>query len=147
MLKEYLLTEISLRLISPNSDTPIGTEMWIYADSAPDGWQISSGSDDLLAVKGGSYAVGGTVDGDWSTPSHSHTLNSHGHSFSGTTTGYSGNIYGGRSPGEGNELVIYTHQHSISGTLSAPTPSSTATNGIVSTYRPESRVGIICERI
>lgn len=129
------------------SDTPLGTEMWIYADSAPTGWQISSGSDDLIAVKGGSYVTGGTVDGAWDTPSHSHTLNSHGHSFSGNTTGYNGSIIGGRSPGEGNELVIYTHQHTISDNFGSPTPTSTLTNGSVDTYRPESRVGLICERI
>jgi hypothetical protein len=129
------------------ADTPLGTEMWIYANSAPTGWAISSGSDDLIAVKGGSYVTGGTVDGNWATPSHSHTLNSHTHTFSGSTTGYSGSIYGGRSPGEGSELVIYTHQHSISGTLVGAAPGSTATNGSVSTYRPESRVGLICERV
>jgi len=131
------------------SDTPIGTEMWIYADSAPDGWSINGAAgDDLIAVKGGStYTTGGTVDGDWDTPSHSHTLNSHTHSFSGSTTGYNGNLYGGRSPGEGNELDIYTHQHTLSGTLAGVTPPSTATNGVASTYRPESRVGLICERV
>lgn len=129
------------------SDTPFGTEMWIYADSAPTGWTISSGSDDLIAVKGGStYTTGGQVAGDWSTPTHSHTLGGHGHTFSGSTTGFNGSLYGGRSPGEGSELVIYTHQHSISGTTGGPTPASTATNGTASTYRPESRVGLICER-
>jgi hypothetical protein len=126
------------------SDTPLGTEMWIYADAAPDGWVISSGSDDLIAVKGGSYAVGGTVDGDWSTPSHSHTLAGHGHSFSGNTTGYTGAIYGQRQ--NGNEIIIWTHQHTISGNFGGPTPTSTMTNGSKDTYRPESRVGLICER-
>ena len=143
----WLADDSDWKIAGQYVDTPLGTEMWVYADSAPDGWAISSGSDDLIAVKGGSYAVGGTVDGDWSTPAHAHTLAGHGHTFSGSTTGYSGSIYGGRSPGEGNELVIYTHQHSISGTLSSPTPNYTATNGQKSNYRPESRVGLICERV
>lgn len=142
----WLSDDTEWKIAGQYVDTPLGTEMWIYANTAPDGWTITSGSDDLIAVKGGSYATGGTVDGDWATPSHSHTLGGHGHTFSGSTTGYTGSLLGGRSPGEGSELVIYTHQHTISGTFGGPTPSSTVSNGSESTYRPESRVGLICER-
>ena len=144
----WLADDTEWKIAGQYVDTPIGTEMWFYADTgnAPVGWVPISAGDELIAVKGGAYAIGGTVDGDWDTPPHAHTLAGHGHTFSGSTTGYSGAIYGGRSPGEGNELVIYTHQHSISGTLSSPTPNYTATNGTVSNYRPYSGVGLICER-
>jgi hypothetical protein len=142
----WMADDIEWKFAGQYSDTPLGTEMWIYANAAPDGWDISAGmGDDLIAVKGGSYAVGGTVDGNWSTPSHAHTLGLHGHSFSGSTTGYIGSLYSGRQ--NGNEIIHATHTHAFSDTLDAPTPPSTVSNGSKDTYRPESRVGLICERI
>ena len=142
----WMADDIEWKFAGRYSDTPLGTEMWIYANAAPDGWAISTGmGDELMAVKGGTYAVGGTVAGNWSTPSHAHTLNLHGHSFAGSTTGYTGLLYSGRA--NGNEIIHSVHTHAIADTLDPPTPPSTVSNGSKSTYRPESRVGLICERI
>lgn len=126
-------------------DTPLGTEMWIYANTAPTGWTISAtvAGDELLAVKGGSYATGGTVDGDWDTPTHYHGLNNHTHLVSGSTGTATGGTASWRSGGD--EVVAY-HTHTLSTTSQIPSPTVTSTDGSVSTYRPESRVGLICER-
>jgi len=127
-------------------DTPLGTEMWIYDSSAPDGWSISAvAGDELLAVKGGTYAVGGTVYGSWSTPTHAHTLSNHTHSTSGTVGQNYSNSFGSNRSG-GDEVVGYHSSHTYSATSYTLTPSNTDTSGSVSTYRPESRVGLICER-
>ena len=67
--------------------------IWVYRNTAPDGWVVSSAlTDRVIAIKGGTYgATGGTTAGTWSIsgltnsatnlahthtgPSHTHTLN------------------------------------------------------------------------
>lgn len=130
-------------------DTPLGTEMWFYEAAAPDGWFISAvAGDELIAVKGGTYAVGGQVYGNWATPAHSHLMGSHKHYFSGATGAGSIAQSHGKGSGTPNHLSTYQHTHNVTATLSqAGSPNATATNGSSSAYRPKARVGLICERI
>lgn len=67
-------------------------KLWLYLNSAQDGWAIdSSVSDRVLALKGGStYTTGGAVAGSWTitgltAANHWHDLSNHTHS--GTTSG------------------------------------------------------------
>lgn len=129
-------------------DTPLGTEMWFYETAAPDGWFLSAvAGDELIAVKGGTYAVGGSVYGDWATPVHYHQMGSHRHYFSGSTG--AGSIAYSHGQGSGSShLIPYSHAHNVQATLSEPgAPNATQTNGSSSAYRPRARVGLICERI
>jgi len=58
-------------------------KVWVYRDSAMDGWAVdSSVTDRVIAVKGGSEAYnvsGGNLAGTWTQPSHSHTTPAHQH--------------------------------------------------------------------
>ena len=129
-----------------NSDIPSLTEMWIYANGAPDGWTINATpSDQLLAVKGGStYTTGGTAAGSFTMPVHQHNMNSHQHPSSGTTEAASpgANYEDGDAgaPGSGN------HTHPFTITTLGPSPGLTLSDGNVAGYRPESHVGIICSK-
>jgi len=128
------------------SDLPSGTEIWIYADSAPDGWTINATpSDELLAVKGGStYVTGGTAAGSFTTPAHSHDMNSHIHNVSGNT----GNEpHSGKDQGSGsNDCAAQPHYHPVNLNSGGASPSTTSIDGSSSAYRPLSRVGVICTR-
>jgi hypothetical protein len=129
-----------------HSDIPSTTEMWIYANGAPDGWTINgTPSDQMLAVKGGStYITGGTAAGSFTMPNHTHNMNSHVHSASGTT--------GSNSPGANYEdgdqgtIGVRNHTHGFNISTTAPSPGSTASDGAETGYRPESTVGIICTK-
>ncbi len=54
------------------------TKIWIYTNTAGDGWVIDSGvTDKVLALKGGSNAynrTGGGTAGTWTVANHTHTL-------------------------------------------------------------------------
>lgn len=133
-----------------NSDIPSTTEMWIYANSAPVGWTINATpSDQLLAVKGGStYVTGGSAggaQGSFTMPLHTHNMNSHAHSSSGTT--------GTNSPGanyeDGDRSVYGDRNHTHGFTVSAitPVPGDTSSGGDEDwTPRPRAHVGIICSK-
>jgi len=127
-----------------NGDIPIGTEMWFYANSAPDGWTLNgTPSDQLLAVEGGStYTTGGAAAGSFTMPNHSHSLNSHIHRFAGNTSTLNRYIH------KGDDYVagVGTHYHTYDIGSTGPSPSTTDSSGSVAGYRPESHVGIICTK-
>jgi hypothetical protein len=54
------------------------SKIWMYSNSATDGWVVySSVTDKVLALKGGSAAynrTGGGVGGSWTQPTHRHTI-------------------------------------------------------------------------
>jgi len=58
-------------------------KVWVYANSAGDGWVLDSSlTDRVIAIKGGSQAYntnGGAAAGSWTIAAHTH---SHTHSFS-----------------------------------------------------------------
>ena len=128
------------------NNIPLGTEMWVYADSEPDGWSLSaaSGNDELVAIKGGgTYTVGGTLKGaNFILPNHAHVMNNHAHSASGSLNAGVGN---GKERDDGSNRATRGHTHTLSISLGSPTPGSTSTDG-GSDYRPYARVGIICTR-
>jgi len=142
----WIATDSEWSGVGINSDIPSTTEMWIYANSAPDGWTIvSTTSDYLLAVKGGStYVTGGDTAGDFTMPLHNHNMNSHAHPSSGTTGSASpgANYEDGDqgTPGSGN------HTHSFSISTTGPSPGITLDGGNVAGFKPESHVGIICTK-
>lgn len=117
-----------------------GDAIWFYADTAPTGYTIVSGSsDELLAVKGGStYTTGGARAGTWQQadatldashiPAHTHTVSldvsansgSGGQFWAGSTTSRtSGSALGG--------AATSAHNHGLA-------------------WRPLARVGLVCER-
>jgi hypothetical protein len=67
---------------------PSSLKVWVYANSANDGWAIDSGvTDVVLSLKGGSQAynvAAAQTAGTWTQPdnawSHSHTVDGHTHS-------------------------------------------------------------------
>ncbi len=126
-------------------------KIWIYRNTAPDGWAIdSSVYDVVLALKGGTNAYnanGGTIAGTWTQPGHVHSM-AHTH---GGATGAGGSHshnrqsqYGGGFAGEGNPDLggITTtenpHTHAISSES-----GNTANGATVSTYRPAAAVGTL----
>ena len=58
-------------------------KIWVYANTAPTGWNIvASTTDALIACKGGSNAyntTGGQQIGTWTQPNHTHTGPNHTH--------------------------------------------------------------------
>jgi hypothetical protein len=124
------------------SNIPQNTIMWVYADSPPDGWSLyASPGDVLVAIKGGgTYTTGGSIQGNFNTPSHSHGLNSHTHVTSGTVNNSAGNSEGDNS---GVTAGVHNHNASIASTTAA---GSTGIGGSASGYRPRARVGILCTR-
>jgi len=128
------------------TNIPEGTEMWVYADTAPVGWTISSswtGNDELVAVKGGTtYTTGGALAGSFTTPAHSHVMGSHTHTATGNV-----NVAPGTVGADGGfNRAFYTHYHSVSLTAGGPSPTTTAIDGATTGYRPLARVGLICTR-
>lgn len=69
-------------------------KIWIYRDTAMDGWVVdTSVTDRVLAIKGGYNAYnisGGSLGGTWTQPSHTLTISeipSHAHRMAGYTAG------------------------------------------------------------
>lgn len=120
---------------------PTGEAIWFYADSAPTGYTIVSGtSDELLAVKGGStYTTGAAQAGTWTQADATLTaaqIPPHTHDTNATTSANSG---GGPT--------IYCYNSSN------PQTGSTATSGGSadphnhgSSWKPLARVGLICSK-
>jgi hypothetical protein len=152
---------------STASSIPSGTSMWFYEDSAPIGWSPNGtvAGDELLAVRGGStYTTAVTAAGDFTTPTHSHTISeTHNHqwyyyasesntyswdsdgstlikfndSHSGkTTVGLMSEITSADSKNEGDDMYTKLNGSSF----------DTDTDGAVTGYRPRARVGIICTK-
>jgi hypothetical protein len=142
----WIATSSKWRGVGISSDIPPTTEMWIYANAAPDGWTLNgTPSDQLLAVKGGgTYTTGGTAAGSFTMPSHQHDMNSHQHSKSGSTAGA---VPGANfEDGDSGTPTIGNHYHPYSVTAINPVPGLTSPGGAVAGYRPRSHVGIICSK-
>ena len=58
-------------------------KIWVYLNSAPDGWiQDSSVTDKIVAVKGGStYTTAGTAQGSWTMSGLTSSTDSHNHQW------------------------------------------------------------------
>jgi len=122
---------------------PQNTTMWVYADSAPNGWSLyATPGDTLVAVKGGgTYTTGGSIQGNFATPSHSHGLANHTHVAFGATGG-APTTQGADNAGN---VSAGGHTHNINiGSLAAA--GSTGIGGSSSAYRPRARVGVLCTR-
>lgn len=138
----WIADDTEWKLVGGLTGIPENTTMWVYADSAPDGWSLfASPGDVLVAIKGGgTYNTGGAIYGSWATPSHSHGLANHTHTSSGTV-----NLSLGNSEAEYSGNVASQHSHNVSiGTNAAA--GSTGIGGSSSAYRPRARVGILCTR-
>lgn len=142
---------------------PSGTKAWFYQNTAPTGWTLdATPADAVLAVKGGSNAYnanGGTQQGTWTQPNHTHSGVAHNHQwyhFTATNTDdqtYDVNgtlidfVTAGSSSGdhpvfasssEGrNQLELYT-SNAAAGT--------TGNGATAATWRPLAQVGIICTK-
>ena len=134
------------KLTRLNDGTPIpdyvpsGTDMWIYADSAPTGWTIQNSlGDTLLAVKGGStYTTGADSAGTWTQPDHTLTeaeIPAHTHTLSPLTTGL--NQRG---------VADTTCYRFATGTLTSSSYGGGGAHNHGDTYRPLARVGIIARK-
>lgn len=144
----WIADDVEWRPAGSFSSIPDGTEMWFYADSAPAGWEIVSGTDindELVAVKSnaGTYTTGGTTGGsNFTLPAHSHLMNDHRHNASGTANISTAE----RFEKEGDSGRAHrSHTHNLVLSVASPSPTSTGSGGNMD-YRPYSRVGIICRR-
>ena len=128
------------------NNIPESTQMWVYADAAPDGWFGTNlgVSETLTAVKGGAYAVGGTVDGNWATPAHSHLL-SHTHTASGSVP-VAPDLWIHRDSETGDHASKRIHSHPSVSLASGAGTTGTDIDGASPDYRPRARVGLICIR-
>lgn len=122
---------------------PENTVMWVYSNTAPNGWSLYSSSGDVLvAVEGGStYTTGGSEQGSFTTPAHSHTMQSHVHTAIGQT-----DVRNASSTDDEPGDAWENHYHNINIATQGPTPNTTGIGGAVSGYRPRARVGILCTR-
>ncbi len=127
------------------NNIPEGSEMWVYADAPPDGWSLSATTGDtLVAIKGGTtYTTGHTIAGSFTTPAHSHALGGHTHVASGVTGGPTST---GHDSETGGGSTKETHTHPFSITSGGPTTTTSIDGSVIDSYRPRSRVGIICTR-
>ena len=139
-------------------------KLWLYQNSAEDGWVVDSGvSDVIIAIKGGSQAYnvsGGNTAGTWTQPNHTHTLSGHTHDIpnhkhdldSSTdsdwwdTAGYTTHVVGGAvtvvkggTYAHANILQDHTKTDG-SGTTTSPSPNSTGSGAPADTYRPSAAV-------
>lgn len=118
---------------------PVGTMCWFYKNTAPSGWTIVADvGDTLLAVKGGSTYTGGESSyGTWQQSGHALTVNeipAHTHT-------YDLAIVENKRRTDGNPVVIDL----VAGTATEETGEGEAHNH-GSSWRPLSRVGIICSK-
>jgi hypothetical protein len=129
------------------NNIPENTQMWIYADSPPDGWTLNGAvSEVLTAVKGGgTYVTGGVVAGNFTTPAHAHGLTGHSHSASGAIP-VAPDFWIHRDSETGTDSSTLLHTHSSATVNSIATGTVTGIDGADSGYRPRARVGIICIR-
>lgn len=118
---------------------PSGQAIWFYADSAPTGYTIVSGSsDELLAVKGGStYTTGAAQAGTWTQEGHALTSSetaTHTHDTNATTQA---------SSGSGPTIYCYASSNPQTGSaLSGGGAGSEHNHG--ATWRPLARIGLVC---
>jgi hypothetical protein len=139
----YVADDVEWKGVGIYGNIPENTVMWVYSDSPPDGWSLFSSSGDVLvAIKGGTYATGGTIAGNFTTPSHSHGLANHVH----TVSGSSGASIGGGPGGDHGAFAAGVHSHNTNVSSSGIAAGSTGIGGSVSGYRPRARVGILCIR-
>ena len=139
----WIADDTEWKLMGGYAGIPESTVMWVYADSPPDGWSLySSPGDVIVAIKGGgTYTTGGSIQGSWATPAHSHGLANHTHVTSGTT---GGGPFNQEAEWAGNVAALnHVHGVSISSTASSGT---TGIGGSSSAFRPRARVGILCTR-
>ncbi|MDB4726203.1 hypothetical protein OAF54_02110 [bacterium] len=120
---------------------PSGEAIWFYADSAPTGYTIVSGSsDELLAVKGGStYTTGGAQAGTWQQtdvtltaaqiPPHTHTVPFPVQANSGS----------------GPAIYVNNDGENVTGSAVTSGGSASAHNH-GATWRPLARVGLVCSK-
>jgi hypothetical protein len=95
--------------------------------SIPSGWYLCNGSNSTPDLRnkfvigaGDSYAVAATGGADSINLQHSHTVNSHTHTFSGTTDVASNNY----RRGSDDALLVGDHTHTFSGTTDASAPGT-----------------------
>ena len=138
----YIADSTKWKVLGGYGNIPQNTIMWVYADSPPDGWSLyASPGDVLVAIEGGStYTTGGSIQGNFATPSHSHGLNAHRHTMSGSVNL---SINGSEAQSSGNVASRHSHNVSIN---SSTAGGSTGIGGSSSAYRPRARVGILCTR-
>ena len=140
-------------------------KVWIYRNSAIDGWVVdSSVSDRVLALKGGdTYTTGAAVAGTWShshTMDHTHTIPGHQHDlehdvqtpvtklteskfvFSDTTSGDQLYTWISGELGSNPDIwKIHNRTESIGDSTSGG--SSSSSTGTASTWRPAAAVGTL----
>ena len=110
-------------------------KLWVYSNSAIDGWVVDSTvTDKVIAVKGGStYLAGGVTAGTWTQPNHVLTIAeipSHRHAFTEPLLSYTGGSLAGA--GDKAHHVYYTDYVGGGGA-----------HNHGSTYRPYAAVGTI----
>jgi hypothetical protein len=119
-------------------------KLWVYRNTAPDGWAIdSSVTDKVLALKGGYYGnTGGTGAGSWAQSGHYHGLGGHVHGTN--AAGISVDIIAGLGQDGGASAVAGlvsggSHAHGNTGGPSGGSdgPSDPAT------WRPAAAVGTL----
>lgn len=142
--------KIALKLRNNANDAWLGImqadashKIWVYRNTAPDGWAIDSAvADRVLALKGGSGAYnvnGGTEAGSWTQPDGTLTvanLPAHDHGEGaghthGSFTANTGEFFGAALPQSAN--VPHTHNSVGSGTA----------HNHGTSYRPYAAVGTL----
>jgi hypothetical protein len=139
-------------------------KIWIYANSAEDGWTVySTVTDRVLAVKGGSQAYnvsGGSTGGTWTQPSMTLSLTqipSHGHSVSlnsngahthtttlyANTTGDGGDSGNWGSADSSSTARTTSSNGSHTHTVNQSNAGSGGSHNHGSTYRPAAAVGTL----
>jgi len=130
-----------------NGDISTGIEMWVFANTAPDGWALSgTPADELLAVKGGlTYTTAQTAAGDFTLPLHTHNMSDHTHAVAGQTNA---STMGSHDEGENDncDLIDKNHYHFFNLVSGVGTPATTSSGGNED-YRPEAAVGLICSKL
>jgi len=120
-----------------------GRKLWIYENTAPIGWSISSVADRVLGIAGGSLAYsvgGGNLAGSWTLPNHTLTTNeipSHTH---------------GIRLRKDHGSINYSHAHALptigyaydTDVMQAVGGGASHNHG--SNFRPAAAVGIIIEK-
>ena len=132
----------------------VDTKIWVYLNSAPDGWvQDSSPTDRVVAVKGGAtYVTGGAGAGSWTMSGMTSNPNTHNHQWTQFT-----NPYGYSWDDAGNLIAMTNQAHSAGMIVSSKgdpyrlseslwAKNETHSHSAVTyatTFRPASAVGIL----